>query len=49
MAAAGLKAPYGKTKREVEDRLMGLPLKHLTIFRMGYVVDPLIRNQVTHS
>lgn len=46
-AAAGLQAPYGKTKRKVEECLMGLPLSHLTIFRMGYVAEPFIKHEVT--
>lgn len=49
MAAAGLKAPYGATKREAEKQLMELPLNHLTIFRMGYVAEALIGNTVTHT
>lgn len=47
--AAGLKAPYGKTKREVELRLLELPLSHLTIFRMGYAVEALIGNTMTQT
>lgn len=47
IVAGRVEAPYGKTKRETELRLMDLPLKHLTMLRMGHVVEPLIEGQVT--
>lgn len=47
MAAAGSKAPYGTTKREAEKRLIDLNLNHLTLFRMGYVVEALIRSNLS--
>jgi nucleoside-diphosphate-sugar epimerase len=46
-AAANLEAEYGATKREAEKLLTDLELSDLTILRMGYVVEALVRDVLT--
>lgn len=48
-AGADLQAPYGKTKKKMEEYLMQLSLSHLTIFRMGYVAEAFIKDEVTQT
>lgn len=49
MAAAGLNAAYGATKRDAEEKLMALLLEHLTILRLGYALEPYIDQHLTQT
>lgn len=48
-AAVNMATSYGKTKREAELALMSLLTEDLTILRMGYVVEPMIKNYRTQT
>lgn len=47
IAANGIEAEYGKTKREAEIALMNLPIPHITIFRVGDVIAPKFIDNAT--